>query len=333
MTAFVPTAAQFAEVVARWGLGPLTEAAPLAGGMVNPAWLLNGRAVLRLNQREPTSPKIAKEAWALGWAANRLDVVRVPAVLGADTSRLILPYDYLLLEYLPGVRGDTIWAGATPAARADLSRQLGATLARLHALPLPGSGYGGWNTATALLGTAESWVTVSAHHTEQMVAQAAELALLPPDQLAAVRGWFAEYRACVPDMPPRCLVHGDFGLWNALGTPAAGPAGPLLTAVFDFEWAQAAPAPLDFPPIFADPDDPLDPAAFLAGYSGGTRLPAAFVQQAHYYALAYHLDLLGVVHRHWAGAGGAPHQAAIAALLCHHPIPGWAAAGYSWPFA
>jgi len=331
MTAYAPTAAQFTAVAARWGLGRLAEAVPLVGGAVNPAWLLNGRAVLRLNQREPDSPKVAKEAWALGWAAGRLGTVQVPAVLGVDTSRLILPYDYLLLEYLPGERGDTLWAAATLAAQADLSRQLGATLARLHALPLPGDRYGGWDTVTATLGSDESWATVTARHIDQLLAQAADLALLPPDQWAAVRAWFAAYRACVPDTPPRSLVHGDFGLWNTLGMTTSDPA--VITAVFDFEWAQAAPAPLDFPPIFADPSDPLDPAAFLVGYSGDSRLPAAFVQQAHYYALAYHLDLLGVVQRYWGGQGGAPHQAAIAALLCRTPISGWAAAGYGWPFA
>ncbi len=332
MTAYTPTAAQFAAVAARWGLGALTEAEPLVGGVVNPAWLLNRRAVLRLNQREPDSPKVAKEAWALGWAAGRLGAVRVPTVLGADTSRLILPYDYLLLEYLPGERGDTLWAATTPAARADLARQLGATLARLHALPLPGDRYGGWDRATATLGSDESWATVIARHTDHLLAQTADLALLPPDQWAAVRAWFAAYCACVPDTPPRSLVHGDFGLWNVLGTTTSDRA-TVITAVFDFEWAQAAPAPLDFPPLFADPSDPLDPVAFLAGYSGDTRLPAAFVQQAHYYALAYHLDLLGVVHHHWGGQGAAPHHTAIAALLRRTPISGWAAAGYGWPFS
>ncbi len=332
MIAYRPTDAQLAAVAARWELGPLHSVAPLAGGVVNPAWLLNGQAVLRINQREPDSPKIAKEAWALRWVAGRLGTVGVPAVLAVDTDRRILPYDYLLLEYLPGRPGDTLWSTATYAEQADLSQQLGATLARLHSLPLPGDRYGGWDTATAMLGTDESWAAVTACHTDHLLAQAADLALLPADELAVVRAWFVAYRTCVPVRPPRSLVHGDFGLWNAMCLqPAAG--APLISAVFDFEWAQVGPAALDFPPLFADPTDPLDSAAFLAGYTAGGRLPPAFVQQAHYYALAYHLDLLGVVHRHWAGQGGEAHRVAIATLLRREALPGWAVAGYAWPFA
>jgi fructosamine-3-kinase len=330
---YQPDEAQLAAIAALWGLGPLVSVAPLGGGVVNSALLLNGRAVLRINTREPDAPKIAKEAWALGWVGVQgLGAVRVPAVLGVDTARTILPYDYLLLEYLPDPPADAAWEAAGPAERAGLSRQMGAALARLHALPLPGARWGGWDAATGTLGTAATWAEVVIQHQTWVTEQAADLGLLPPADLAAVRAWFARYAACVPADPPRALVHGDWGLWNAMAVRPAPAAPPAITAVFDFEWAQAAAAPLDFPPMFYDPGDPLDPAAFLAGYTSGARLPTGFVQQAHYYTLAYHLDLLGVAHKYWGGRHAELHRAAITALLDQRPIWGWAAAGYAWPF-
>jgi aminoglycoside phosphotransferase (APT) family kinase protein len=115
---------------------------------------------------------------------------------------------------------------------------------------------------------------------------------------------------------------------------APGPAGHgwTITAVFDFEWAQAGPPALDFVPILYDPADPLDPVAFLAAYSAGAPLDPGLLRETHYYQMLYHLELLTAVHRYWGGQSGAPHEAGIARLLAGAPIPGFAAAGYGWPF-
>src|SRR5262245_29583924 len=147
--AYTPTAAQLATIAARHGLGPLRSCAPLVGGVVNPVLLLNECAVLRINVRNADDPKVAKEAWVLDWLAERPAALgaQVPRVLGADSNRDILPYDYLLLEYLPGRPAADAWTTGPAAVRADLSHRMGAMLARLHALPLPGAGYGGWNAA------------------------------------------------------------------------------------------------------------------------------------------------------------------------------------------
>ena len=329
-----PTPAQLAAIAARYGLGLPAAARELAGGVVNPVLLLNARGVLRINVRTPDDPKVAKEAWVLARLSGEPPPlgVRVPAVLGADTSRTILPYDYLLLDFVPGRPGSEVWESASAAERADLSRQLGAILARLHALPLPGAAYGGWNPATGSLGTDADWRGVVAAWAARLLAQAAGLQILPPAQLAAVRAWLAAHADAVPATPQRALTHGDFGLWNTMVAP--GPAGTdwAITAIFDFEWAQAGPPALDFVPILYDPADPLDPVAFLAAYSGGAPLDPGLLREAHYYQMLYHLDLLGVVHRHWGGQGGDQHEAGIARLLAGTPIPGFAAAGYGWPF-
>jgi aminoglycoside phosphotransferase (APT) family kinase protein len=331
--AYRPTPDQLAAIAGRYGLGLLTAWRDLAGGVVNPVLLLNERAVLRINVRTPADPKVAKEAWVLARLAGDPPLgVRVPAVLGADTRRTILPYDYLLLDRLPGRPGSEVWDGASAAVRADLSRQLGAILARLHAQSLPGTDYGGWNPATGMLGTGDDWRAMVAERAARLLAQAADLDILPPAQLADVRAWLAAHAAAVPAAPQRALTHGDFGLWNTMVAPGPAGRGWTITAVFDFEWAQAGPPALDFVPILYDAADPLDPVAFLAAYGGGAPLDPGLLREIHYYQMLYHLDLLGVVHRHWGGQGGAAHEAGIARLLAGVPIPGFAAAGYGRPF-
>jgi hypothetical protein len=122
-----PSEAQLAAVAARHGLGRLDAWRPLAGGLVNPVLLLNERVVLRVNVRERDAPKVAKEAWVLGHVARAAGPrgPRVPAVLAADTGRAVLPYDYLLLEFLPGRPGADVWPecdGPAPPL-ADLRRR------------------------------------------------------------------------------------------------------------------------------------------------------------------------------------------------------------------
>jgi aminoglycoside phosphotransferase (APT) family kinase protein len=335
--AYTPTAAQLAAIAARHGLGSLETWEPLAGGVVNPVLLLNGRAVLRINVRNAADPKVAKEAWVLGRLAGPLPPLgaRVPRVLGADTSRAILPYDYLLLEYLPGRAAAVAWADSPAATRADLSRQMGRILARLHAVPLPGEGYGGWDAARDRLGGEDDWRAWTARRVARQLRDLEELSAVPAPRLAAIRAWLNDHAGAVPASPRRVLVHGDFGLWNMLVEPAPGADGaprPAISAVFDFEWSEAGPPALDFVPIFYDPVDPLDPGAFLDGYTGGGRLDRAFLQEAHYYQMLYHLDLLGVVHRYWGGQGGEAHEAGVAGLLRGEPPWGFAATGYGWPF-
>jgi aminoglycoside phosphotransferase (APT) family kinase protein len=323
-----------AAIAARYGLGPPAAWRALAGGVVNPVLLLNERGVLRINVRTLDDPKVAKEAWVLARLAGDPPPlgVRVPTVLGADTSRTILPYDYLLLDFVPGRPGSEVWESASATERVDLSRQLGAILARLHVLPLPGADYGGWNPATASLGADADWRGMVAERAARLLVQAANLRILPAAHLANVRAWLAAHAAAVPAVPQRALTHGDFGLWNAMVAPGPAGRGWTITAVFDFEWAQAGPPALDFVPILHDAADPLDPVAFLGAYSGGAPLDPGLLRETHYYQMLYHLDLLGVVHRYWGGQGGDPHEAGIARLLASIPIPGFAAAGYTWPF-
>ncbi|HUO11140.1 MAG TPA: aminoglycoside phosphotransferase family protein [Caulobacteraceae bacterium] len=86
---------------------------------------------------EPISWLPRKEQLAVGWFAERLDFA-TPRWLALDESRELLPVRYALTTFLAGgAVADLI--GKVDLA--DIYRQMGALLRRIHAIPMPAYGY------------------------------------------------------------------------------------------------------------------------------------------------------------------------------------------------
>src|SRR3954447_24194302 len=222
---YSPSEAELASVVTEHELGKLAGWRRLEGGVVNPALLLDLRegpatqAVLRVNVRNPELPKVAKEAWALQFLRAQSPAGnpwRVPGVLAADTSRATLPYDYLLLEFLPGRSGWQVWDEANSSQRTSLLRQIGEILASLHAVPLPGTHYGGWDSNRGCLGTHDDWRALAAESTHQNAAEIEALGLQRVARLDEARAWLDAHLATIPRRPRRVLAHHDFHFSNML---------------------------------------------------------------------------------------------------------------------
>jgi aminoglycoside phosphotransferase (APT) family kinase protein len=319
----------------------------------------HGRAVLKVNVRDPNDPKVAAEAWVLEFLARALPLGgwRVPRVIGTDTSREALPYDYLLLEHLPGQMGSSAWERGGRAERESLAHQMGCILRQLHAFQVPGEQYGGWNAATRGFGTSDDWQALVQRENGEWLAGVANCRALNAARLDAVRQWLGEHLEAVPRKPRRALAHHDMGPWNTLvqrdrtaglnrrgapfertagsdGTPVRGPTQPAwrITAVLDFEWSGVASPASEFASFVYDPVDPAAPPALFDAYLGGEPCSPAFRCEVEYHVMRYHLALLPVTHRYWGGEGAQEHEAGIARLLRGEPAHWFAAAGYGWPF-
>jgi aminoglycoside phosphotransferase (APT) family kinase protein len=79
----------------------------------------------------------AKEALVAGWFGDRLDFP-TPRWLRLDESRTLLPLRYALTTWLPG---SAVADLVGRAALADLYRQMGALLRRVHQVPMEAYGY------------------------------------------------------------------------------------------------------------------------------------------------------------------------------------------------
>src|SRR5687768_14069743 len=125
---YSPSPEDLGAVAARHGLGNVRQWRALGGGWSNPVLLLecqHGSAVLKVNARYLDTPNIATEAGALAIASVGLSAsgapFRVPHVVAEDTSRTVLPFDYLLTEHLPGANGGDVCKGGDRATQVELS--------------------------------------------------------------------------------------------------------------------------------------------------------------------------------------------------------------------
>ncbi len=248
--------------------------------------------LLRLDDSEPERVRLRKEAMLYRRLADET-TLPVPRVLALDTSHAILPYDVIILEWLPGIRALDIWEQLDLTAQQQISYDLGQALARLHSVTC--AGYGGFDQQSGALGYAADWQRYLLDRAAETLVVLWQCEGLPAPLLEGAERYLL--RTFIPVMPPPAIVHGDFGLHNAL----VEQRGAIwrLRGLVDFEWSLAADAIYEFATgLLVEPDavNPL-PASFLAGYRSLRLLDADWVQRSAVYRLIYHLALCSLVCR------------------------------------
>jgi aminoglycoside phosphotransferase (APT) family kinase protein len=235
------------------GLGPLRRVAPLAGGQINAAWLLNGEYVLRLRPAEKSGSAFQTEAELCARLAER---VPVPQVLAVDLSRAVVDADYMLARRLPGVSLTRAWLRVAPAQRERLIDAFAGAMRELHAerFPAPGS------FAAGELQPAASWQNYFAARFERRLAIVRRFASADRGLLAAIDArWRQSGSALNPpgEPPDACLVHRDIHFGNVL------VEGDRITGILDFEAAVAGPPDYEldqlgrfvrYPQLFVEPE-------------------------------------------------------------------------------
>ncbi|KAF9315915.1 hypothetical protein BG003_002557 [Podila horticola] len=106
--------------------------------------------VIRLGGRFWDHTKITNEAGALRLARQALgDTVAVPTFVGTsieeakihtEIENRIVPFDYIIMDRLPGVPLDTIWDGLTQDEKKDIADQAAAIFAALRSIKLDAIG-------------------------------------------------------------------------------------------------------------------------------------------------------------------------------------------------
>jgi Ser/Thr protein kinase RdoA (MazF antagonist) len=287
---------QIAALLETHHLGPLRRWRPVVRAGIIPTYIVNGILVLRFDNREPERVRLRKEA-ALYQRLTATTELPVPRVLALDTSHAILPYDVIILEWLPGVPALNIWKQLDLMAQQQISYDLGQALARLHNVTC--SGYGGFDRQSGELGYAPDWQSYLLDRAAETLVVLWQHDGLPAPLLEGAERYLL--RTFIPVTPPPVVVHGDFGLHNALVEQRG--ATWRLSGLIDLEWSLAADATYEFATgLLIEPDEvnPL-PASFLAGYRSLRLLDTDWVQRSAVYRLIYHLTLCGLVCRHYDG--------------------------------
>lgn len=294
-TSMTLTTTQITALIEKQNLGNIRTWYRIPADDDNQIYVVNNEIIVRLNALEPTNYKFRKEA--LIYQRLRTTDLPVPQVLGLDTSHHIVPYDVILLERLSGERGLHVWPLIDGETRKQLSHSLGAALASVHNQRF--LHYGGYNEESKKLGNHDNWRSYLLDKAAESLIALWQCEGLPAMMLYGVEDFLM--RAVVPARPTPSLVHGDFGLHNALFS--RGKKGWHLSGLLDFEWALVGDPEYEFATgLLVEPDE-VNPIVvpFLQGYRTTRDLPNGWEQRTYIYRLIYHLSLCAVVWKHYGG--------------------------------
>ncbi|MBR7835497.1 aminoglycoside phosphotransferase family protein [Actinospica durhamensis] len=288
--------------------GPVGSARPLEGGSVS--------GVCGVSFTDPAVPDVvlklapAADAWMArkeAYAYRLLEthgIGPIPRVLAeADDVELLDGASCVVLSILPGRPLGEIAPDLTPVQRRQVYRQLGALLARIHAVPMDGFGY----IIAGILDPAPDNASYMARAFARGLREYREAGA--DDRIAdAIGRTVAEHGAVFADCPAPVLCHGDFhehnilveqgrdGEWNVSGLidPANLHAGDPLVDLVRTD-------------AFCMQGDEAKLAGLLEGYGpGGDRWPAAWAPRMRLYGILLALEL-----RNWFAEREPQHVPAL----------------------
>jgi aminoglycoside phosphotransferase (APT) family kinase protein len=302
-----------ARILAAHGLGDLRDLRPLAGGQINPVYLLNREFVLRLRPAERKGGAFLTEAALYARLRGR---VPVPDVLAVGAAGSLVDAEYLLARRLPGESLTRAWLAAPAARQERLVSRFSELLRAIHAEHLPRCG----GFTSGELQPAPTWLQYFADRFERRLERVGRFPNADRGLLQAIDGHWRRTASALDEnagSDPR-LVHRDLHFGNVL------VEGERITGALDFEAAVAGPIDyeldqlarfLRYPQLFVEPVlEAVATRERFASVWGGLRhaypelfAPSRLADRLALYSLEYDLAALhdcyagrwtGAAHRH-----------------------------------
>lgn len=260
----------------------------LHSGVVNPAFCVNHKYIIRFNIRDLELRKFKREAIAYDFLAQTQ--VPVPKVIALDESRTILNADILITERLPGDSVSKYWQTLDNTKQSQLITQAAQHLHSIHNVGVPSFGpldpgsknHSSWRD---YLGD-----TLQEHCRNLGLSGAFS------DQFTMEQKIWAAFKLVEPLLlavkEPK-LIHGDFHFNNLIGTPTK------ITGVIDLEWSIGGDPEMDFrnPTNINESAHGAEPQLFTAYH----RLARQEFGQLKndFYRLMIKLELIPISLKHW----------------------------------
>jgi aminoglycoside phosphotransferase (APT) family kinase protein len=298
-----------AALMARAGIpaDAIVASTPLAGGTYNTLYLADLADGSRLVFKVPPPPHLPRlryEAELLTGEAQfcagaAAAGVPAPRVLHAEPKETAEAGAFLVMTHCPGAPWQSVAGEMAPAERDRLRGELGAMVARLHAVRGPGFGYPAGSVAPLTDRWAPAFTAMAAAALEDAERYGAWLPVPVPD----IRRTIAAAGASLAEVTVPALVHFDLWPGNVLLDGPAGERG--ISGLIDGERMFWGDPLADFASLSLFGTDAEDDAAFRAGYTAaGGRIPGgghAGRRLALYRAYLYLIMLVEVVPRGTAG--------------------------------
>lgn len=120
------------EIFNAHSLGTVKTNKLLEEGVSNPAYIINNEVVLRI-RKDSNKFKFEKEKFLFDLLKKKT-CLPVPRVIDLDSSKKIIPYDYILLEKLPGESLKKSFSKLSDNQKKRLAYELGLSLAKIHSI-------------------------------------------------------------------------------------------------------------------------------------------------------------------------------------------------------
>ena len=260
-------------------LGAPREIVRAAGGVSNQCFIVDDACVIRFNTIDTTVPKFANERVAYELLAVR--GLPIPSVVALDTSRCVVPYEYIILTRLPGTNIAESWRTLPSAQVRDLAREAGVALARLHTVTFPAFGKLREQSAPRF----HSWPDYFGDYAHRYIDAAVRYGLLDEALRSRLEGVLHRAGDLLVRVGQGVLVHSDYHYENILHDEGR------LSGILDFEWALSGDPSYDF--MNADvrtSQIPESEAAFVAGYQSIRPLDAEHGRRTDLYRLFLRLE-------------------------------------------
>lgn len=204
------------QIAAKHGISGNAELMP-ASGMVNEAWLLDDRFVLRITMADDAFDEAGREAWIV--PIVREAGALSPEIIAADLSMSIIERPYTIYRKAEGVLlGDL---DDDPDLFVDAYREVGREFARIHSIVIAGE-------------EKEKLRQASTFDAVKQLTKAREAGKIDEADIKIVEECILELGARIGGRSQRCLVHHDVHPWNMFVDPETRG----LTAIID--WGDTA---------------------------------------------------------------------------------------------
>ena len=252
------------KILTKYNLGILKSCVPIKAGLINPAFLINGLYVLRIDKSDHLKnvqghdTRFEREAFLYDLLPKR--GIPTPQCLGFDFSREITPEKYIIVSYIKGVSLSGGFKNLNEETQQNLSFQMGEVIKKIHSVApedLNGS---------ELFGPKTGWKKLYEKEFSFYLEEAEEATkgkYFSPEIEEEIKKTYEQFQNKVSDLENKLkLVHGDFSASNIQVNDGK------IVGIFDFEWSHIGDPLWDLQkfPINFQLGDGFGRENFLKGY-------------------------------------------------------------------
>lgn len=249
------------KILKKYSLGNLKSCVPLTAGLINPAFLINGRYVLRVDRSDHLKnvpgheTRFEREAFLYDLLPKK--GIPTPQCLGFDSSRELIPEKYIIISYIKGVSLSDGCKYLDKETQQKISFQMGEILKKIHSVfpeDLNGS---------ELFGTKTEWKKLYEKEFTFYLNEAIKGIYFSPEIEEEIKITYQKFQNQVSDLENALrFVHSDFSASNIQVN------NEKIVGIFDFEWSHIGDPLWDLQklPINFQLGDGFSRENFLKGY-------------------------------------------------------------------